>query len=91
MSLVCCVYCFFNLKLFNGNLSVPLWQVQDEPGATQFAHALQRIAAAAAGAPLSEAQVAAAATLADLLAARVLRVRCYHHIFPQVHGGNFEL
>lgn len=50
-------------------------QVQDEPGATQFARALQHIAAEATGAPLSDAQLAAVGALADLLAAHVLRVR----------------
>lgn len=52
-----------------------LGQVQDEPGATQFAHALRHIAAEAAGAPLSDAQLAAVGALADLLASHVLRVR----------------
>ena len=54
-------------------------QVQEEPGATQFAHALRGVAAQAASAPLSDAQIATVSTLADLLAAYAQRVRALLH------------
>lgn len=49
-------------------------QVAQQPGADQFAHALARLAATVAGDQASKPQIAAAAALADLLAAQLVQV-----------------
>lgn len=52
----------------------PLPQVAQKPGTSHFAHGLAQLAASVDGAQASEQQVAAAAALAELLAAQVLQV-----------------
>jgi hypothetical protein len=54
-------------------------QVAQEPGASQFAHAIAHLAASVGRAQASERQIATAAALAELLAAQLLQVRSRTH------------